>query len=187
MRARLVLALAAALLVAGCTAEKENPDGPERVASQLTACPEQTGEPAQGGERLPDLAFDCPGGGTFDLGQRPGVPTVLNLWGSWCPPCREELPVLQDLADVAGEEVQVVGLISKDGLPQAESFATDTGLAFAQAFDGEGELMTELGLNQLPYTYFVDADGALAYTQVGPVHSLDELRGLVSEHLGVQL
>ena len=47
--------------------------------------------------------------------------------------------------------------------------------------------MAELGLNGLPYTYFLDADGAVAYTQVGPVDLLDELRALVAEHLGVQL
>ena len=47
--------------------------------------------------------------------------------------------------------------------------------------------MTDLGLNGLPYTYFVDADGAVVYTQVGPVASVDELRALVAEHLGVQL
>jgi len=44
-----------------------------------------------------------------------------------------------------------------------------------------------LGLNGLPYTYLLDADGGLAYTQVGPVTSVDELRTLVAEHLGVQL
>jgi cytochrome c biogenesis protein CcmG, thiol:disulfide interchange protein DsbE len=47
--------------------------------------------------------------------------------------------------------------------------------------------MTELGLNALPYTYFLDADGAIAYTQVGPVESVDQLRELVAEHLGVRL
>jgi hypothetical protein len=47
--------------------------------------------------------------------------------------------------------------------------------------------MADLGINVLPHTYFLEADGALAYTQVGPVTSIDELRGLVAEHLGVQL
>jgi hypothetical protein len=47
--------------------------------------------------------------------------------------------------------------------------------------------MTDLGLNGLPYTYFLDADGGLVYTQVGPVASVDELRALAAEHLGVQL
>jgi hypothetical protein len=94
---------------------------------------------------------------------------------------------MQQLADSAGDRVHVVGVISKDGLPQAGSFAADAGVTFPSAFDGEGQLMTDLGLNALPYTYFLDAGGALTYTQTGPVQSVDELRTLVAEHLGVQL
>nr|WP_308113173.1 TlpA disulfide reductase family protein [Blastococcus sp. MG754427] len=81
----------------------------------------------------------------------------------------------------------MVGVISKDGLPQAASFAQDAGVTFPSAFDGDGELMAELGLNALPFTYFVDAAGALVHTEAGPVSSVEELRGLVAEHLGVQL
>jgi hypothetical protein len=47
--------------------------------------------------------------------------------------------------------------------------------------------MDELGVNVLPFTYFLDADGALVHTEVGPVTSVDELRALVAEHLGVRL
>lgn len=112
---------------------------------------------------------------------------VVNLWGSWCGPCREELPLLQEFADVASERVRVVGVISKDGVPQARSFAADAGVTFPSAFDGEGELMAELGLNGLPYTAFLTADGTLAHSELGPVDSVDELRALVAEHLGVQL
>jgi hypothetical protein len=60
-------------------------------------------------------------------------------------------------------------------------------VTFPGAFDGDGKLMTDLGLNGLPFTYFLDADGALVHTEVGDVASVDELRGLVAEHLGVQL
>jgi cytochrome c biogenesis protein CcmG/thiol:disulfide interchange protein DsbE len=185
----LVAGVALTALLAGCaTAEEQrNPDGPARVESQLSACPEQTDVEARGAEVLPALSFDCPGGGSLDLGRAPGVPMVVNLWGSWCPPCREEMPLLQEFADGAGERVRVLGVISKDGLPQAESFAHDAGVFFPNAFDGKGELMAELGLNVLPYTYLVDADGGLAYTQVGPVESVGDLRALVAEHLGVQL
>jgi cytochrome c biogenesis protein CcmG, thiol:disulfide interchange protein DsbE len=127
------------------------------------------------------------GGGSLDLAKAPGTPTVLNLWGSWCTPCRDELPLLQQFADVAGDRVRVLGVISKDGVPQAESFAADAGVTFPSAFDGEGELMADLGLNVLPFTAFLDADGRLAFSQLGPIASVDELRGLVAEHLGVQL
>jgi hypothetical protein len=47
--------------------------------------------------------------------------------------------------------------------------------------------MAELGLNALPYTAFLDADGRLVHSELGPVDSVDELRGLVAQHLGVQL
>ena len=47
--------------------------------------------------------------------------------------------------------------------------------------------MAKLGLNALPVSYLVDASGALVYTQVGPVTSLDQARALVADHLGVQL
>ena len=184
-------AIAALLLVAvsGCTADEGSAAAPTTTsaASVLQACPEQGDADAEGADVLPALSFDCPGGGSLDLGRAPGEPTVLNLWGSWCGPCREELPLMQQFADASAGQVRVMGLISKDGHPQSESFAEDAGVTFPSAFDGDGELMTELGINALPYTYFLDADGALAYTQVGPVSSVDELRTLAAEHLGVQL
>jgi len=162
-------------------------DNAANAAGDLLPCPQQPDTAAAGAELLPPLTFDCLGGGTLDLGRAPGVPTVVNLWASWCGPCREELPVMQQLAAAAGGKVAVVGVVSKDGTEQASSFAADAGATFPGAFDGDGRLMTDLGLNALPYTYFLDADGAIAYTQVGPVQSFDELRHLVAEHLGVQL
>jgi cytochrome c biogenesis protein CcmG, thiol:disulfide interchange protein DsbE len=188
-RALPAAALALTAVLSGCASEEGSAASPTTAsaASTLTACPDQTGARAQGGQLLPALSFDCPGGGSLDLGRAPGVPTVVNLWGSWCTPCREELPLMQEFADAAAGQVRVVGVISKDGRPQAESFAADAGVTFPSAFDGDGALMTELGLHGLPYTYFLDADGAVVYTQVGPVASLDDLRALAAEHLGVRL
>lgn len=190
MRSPLAAAtLAAVVVLAGCTADGAGGDpAPEPLADTvLAACAEQPDRPAQGEQTLPDLAFDCPGGGTLDLGRAPGVPTVVNLWASWCTPCRQELPLLQDLADRAGDRLGVVGVISRDGAPQAESFAEEAGATFPAAFDGDGDLMAELGLRGLPYTYLLDADGGIAFVQVGEVTSVEELVALVAEHLGVQL
>jgi cytochrome c biogenesis protein CcmG, thiol:disulfide interchange protein DsbE len=193
MRRRVAAALVAAgTVLAGCTsfseADEPSPTGSEQpVASAFAECPEQPDEPAAGGSAVPQLAFDCLGGGSLDLTRAPGVPTVVNLWGSWCAPCRDELPVLQEFADAAEDRVRVVGVVSKDGEPQAESFGDDAGVTFPNAFDGEGELMAELGLNALPFTMFLDADGTLVHSELGPVESLEELEQLVAEHLGVRL
>ena len=193
MRRRVAVALlAAGTVLAGCTSFSESsgtsPSGEEQpAASAFEVCPEQTDEPAAGGAAVPPLAFDCLGGGSLDLTRAPGMPTVVNLWGSWCPPCREELPLLQEFADAAGDRVRVMGVVSKDGEPQAESFGTDAGVTFPNAFDGEGDLMAELGLNALPYTMFLDAEGTLVHSELGPIESTDELEQLVAEHLGVRL
>jgi thiol-disulfide isomerase/thioredoxin len=152
----------------------------------LQPCPEQPAGPASGGTTLPALRFDCLGGGSLDLGRAPGVPTLVNLWGSWCGPCRAELPQLQQFADSAGGAVRVVGVISKDGAAQAESFAEDAGVRFPSALDRQGDLMTGLGIKALPYTYFLDAGGRLVHTQVGPFSSGGQLRDLVATHLGVR-
>ena len=187
---RSVLGVTAVVLLCACTAEPTTPDAAPRAPAEydgVDPCPEQPDEPAAGAAVLPPLTFDCLGGGSLDLGRAPGVPTLVNLWGSWCAPCRAELPLLQEFADAADGRVQVLGVISKDGVPQAGSFADDAGVTFPGAFDGDGELMTELGLNALPFTYFLAADGALVHTEVGDVSSVDELRALVAEHLGVQL
>ncbi len=185
--------LVTAAVLAGCTAEgPPAADAAPRtdvpgVETSLQPCPEQPEQPAAGAQTLPPLSFDCLGGGELDLARAPGVPTLVNLWGSWCAPCRAELPLLQELADAAGERVRVVGVISRDGVPQAGSFAEDAGVTFPGAFDGDGVLMTELGLNALPFTYFLDAGGAVVHTEVGDVASVEELHALVAEHLGVRL
>ncbi len=189
-RARLAAgALALTAVLAGCTDDggTDEPAPGPGADSVLGACADRPDRPAEGAQTLPDLAFDCPGGGTLDLGRAPGVPTVVNLWASWCTPCRAELPLMQEVSERAGDRLQVVGVISKDGAPQAESFAEAAGATFPAAFDGDGDLMAELGLVALPYTYFLDAGGAVVHVEVGEIDSVEELTALVSEHLGVQL
>jgi cytochrome c biogenesis protein CcmG, thiol:disulfide interchange protein DsbE len=191
VRAARPAALTAVLvLLTGCGSDDAAAPRPAvDVASaetDLAPCPAQPDQPAAPSD-LPALRLDCFSGGSIDLGLAPGVPTVVNLWASWCPPCREELPVVQQLADAAGDRVRVLGVVSKDGVPQATSFAADAGATFPTAFDGEGELMEGLGIRALPYTYFLAADGSVAHVEVGAVESLPEFQQLLAEHLGVQL
>jgi thiol-disulfide isomerase/thioredoxin len=192
--ALVVLAVLLAGLLAGCTSGDSGDDAAPTPASSdlgqldtdLSPCPEQPDVPAADSD-LPATVFDCFGGGTLDLSRAPGVPTVVNLWASWCGPCREELPMVQQLADAAGDQVRVLGVASLDGAKQTASFAQDAEITFPSAFDGDGEVMAAIGVNTLPHTVFLTADGSVAYVQVGQVHSLEEFTQLVADHLGVQL
>jgi cytochrome c biogenesis protein CcmG, thiol:disulfide interchange protein DsbE len=189
---RLVAAVAALVLMAaltGCTADADEPAATPSTASPvetgLTPCPDQ-GDDAAAGD-APQVSLECLGGGTLDLGLAPGIPTVVNLWASWCGPCREELPLVEQVAGLAGDRVRVLGVASQDGRPQSSSFAEEAGLTFPSAFDGNGEVAAALGLRGLPHTLFLAADGSVAHVELGEVTSVDELRALVAEHLGVQL
>ncbi|WP_336032490.1 TlpA family protein disulfide reductase [Geodermatophilus sp. FMUSA9-8] len=183
----IVVAAAALLSLAGCGSEGDRGAlAGTAVETNLSPCPDQSGaEPAV--EGAPKLSFDCLGGGRLDLAQAPGVPTVLNLWASWCPPCRAELPLFQQLSDTAAEQVRVLGVVSHEGVEQGTSFAADAGLTFPSAFDGDGELAAELGLRGLPHSVFLSADGTVVHVEQGEISSYDELRGLVAEHLDVRL
>jgi thiol-disulfide isomerase/thioredoxin len=190
-RALLVMALVLTGALSGCTGADAGaqPAASTDVADVVTDLPPCGDQPETAAvvSDVSGLALDCLGGGTLDLTRAQGTPTVLNLWASWCGPCRSELPIIQQLADAAGGRLRVIGVDSKDGVPQATSFAADAGLTFPSAFDGPGDLATDLGLNGLPHSVFLTADGTVAYVEVGPVASLAELEGLVAEHLGVQL
>ena len=180
-------------LLAGCTSGESEQTAPTSASSDLDAldtalepCPEQPDEPAADSD-LPATVFECFGGGTLDLSRAPGVPTVVSLWASWCPPCREELPLVQQLADAGGDQLGVLGVVSLERAAAGASFAADAGVTFPSAYDGEGEVMASLGFNNLPYTLFLAADGSISFVQVGPVHSVEEFQQLVADHLGVQL
>jgi thiol-disulfide isomerase/thioredoxin len=190
-RALAAAALALAAVLAGCTGAEDADGDPDRVTvetadTDMTACTEQPDEAAVDGD-LDGISLPCFSGGSLDLGRAQGAPTVLNLWASWCGPCREELPLMQELSDLAGDRVRVLGVISQDGVPQSVSFAVDSGITMPGAFDGDGAVAAALGLRGLPHTVFLAADGSVAFVQYGPVHSIEELTGLVAEHLGVQL
>ncbi|MGY1591030.1 TlpA family protein disulfide reductase [Geodermatophilus sp. SYSU D00708] len=182
------LLLAAAL--AGCGSDEPDaaaaPTEPP-VENTTAPCPAQPDQPASGGEVLADVTVDCLGGGELAFARAQGLPTVVNLWASWCGPCREELPIVQRLADEAGDRLKVVGLVSQDPAANGRAFAADAGITMPTGVDADGDLAIEQGLRGLPYTYLLRADGSVAHLQLRPVTSLDELEGLVAEHLGVQV
>ena len=172
-----VAVLVAAL--AGCTAEAQPPAG---SASPFADCAALADSPGPG--NLPSLTLPCfTGGQPVRLADLRG-PAVINLWASWCGPCRTELPAMQRLADRAGDRLRVVGVDTGDGRDEAASFGTDTGVALPTLYDRDKALMNALGRTALPVTVFLDAAGrTYVYNQV----ALDDagLARLVREHTGV--
>jgi len=110
---------------------------------------------------------------------------VVNLWASWCRPCRDELPTFQQYAQQAAGQVSVVGVNTADSSAGRNAIVADLGLTFPTLVDERAVLRAELGLIALPATIFVDVNGRMAYVHSNVVPDLTALRRLAGQHLGV--
>ena len=136
------------------------------------------------GTALPDLALPCfTGGRPVRLAELRG-PAVINMWASWCEPCRDELPVMQRLADRAGTRLHVLGVDTGDGRDAAASFGAARQIDMPTLYDRERKLLTSIGRINLPVTIFVDPAGR-DYVHALPLDDATELSALVRKHTGV--
>lgn len=119
---------------------------------------------------LPDVALQPVGQSAPVRLDELGRPAVVNLWATWCVPCKTELPMLQALYETAGDDVSFVGVNVGDDAAGVASFTREVGVTYPQYLDARGEVSASLGIAAVPATLLVERDGS--YT----VHSgaLDE-------------
>jgi thiol-disulfide isomerase/thioredoxin len=156
--------------------------GPLRTAANLAPCP------AGLGPEVPDVTLPCLGGGKDVAlrGAAPGVPTLVNIWATWCGPCVREVPTLVAFTQKAAGKVGVVGIDTEDESDKALTFASQYGMHYPSLVDGEGTVLRAYGSGP-PITLFVEANGRVAHVQQGELHSVAEIEKLVATHLGVTL
>ena len=125
------------------------------------------------GEREPAPALELPkldGGGNASLADYRGRVVVLNFWASWCKPCREESPLLEEwhqrMKDRGGT---VLGVDMLDITSDAQSFIEEYGLTYPMLKDSESVGIETFGVNQYPETFVIDRQGRIAAVQRGVV------------------
>lgn len=153
---RWCLALAVVALVAAACADDRTPVGGGDVTVSLPKSP----------TALPDTDLDSFSTLLEDLR---GTPVVVNVWASWCGPCRVEAPALAQAATDHGGKIQFLGLDVLDARPDARAFIAEFGWPYPSLFDRTGAIRDRLGLVGQPVTVFYDAGGALVDTHVGPI------------------
>jgi thiol-disulfide isomerase/thioredoxin len=105
-----------------------------------------------------------------------GYPVVVNVWASWCGPCRFEFPVLQKLSARYGKRVAFIGVDSQDSEDAAATFLEEAPLSYPSYTDSDKGLAESLGASHgFPDTAFYDRDGNLVYLKQGPYSHDSEL------------
>ena len=182
-----VALLAALGAAAGVAAFTDDSPEPRRIDASLRITPEdQAAEPLidgdPSGERVPDSRYPKLGGGLASLADYRGTPVVLNFFGSWCVPCRKEVPDLQALHEELGDRVAIVGLAVNDSERDASAFVARHGVTYDTGRDPNGKLATALGVVNFPSTFFISAEGRVIGARPGATER-DVLRKLIDEHL----
>ncbi|WP_213995858.1 TlpA disulfide reductase family protein [Arsukibacterium sp.] len=133
---------------------------------------------------LPAMSFQQLNGDSVDLAELgEGTLTVVNLWATWCPPCRREMPVLQQ-AELQYPDVRFVLLNQREHPEIVQEYLQQAGLRFNHLLlDRQGQLASQLGAHGLPVTLFFGADGRLLESHMGELSAASLAQRL--QQLGV--
>jgi thiol-disulfide isomerase/thioredoxin len=111
-------------------------------------------------------------GASLEVGDVTG-PAVVNLWATWCAPCRKELPAFQEVSEDR-PDVRFIGVDIAEDAAKARDYLDELGVTFEQYLDDRGELTDALGTAALPVTLVIGTDGAVTSRHVGPM-TVDDL------------
>jgi cytochrome c biogenesis protein CcmG, thiol:disulfide interchange protein DsbE len=113
--------------------------------------------------------------GELQLASLRGKVVVLNTWASWCVPCKDEAPFLEQVwRSNRARGVVVLGLDAKDFRADARRFADRYGLTFPLVYDGPGDVIDEYGVTGFPETFVIDREGRVVRAFVGAVDGEEE-------------
>jgi len=159
----LVIVLTLGVLLAGCGGQKS-----------------LLGKPA------PGFQFQGPGGQPVSLSDLQGSPVLLNFWATTCPPCRMEMPYLQQIWEGwQGKGLVLLAINIMESSSDVEGFMQSQGLSFPVLLDSAGAIAGQYGIQYIPTTFFIDSEGIIQEVKVGAFQSMAEIEDSLSRLINV--
>ncbi|HEX6133428.1 MAG TPA: TlpA disulfide reductase family protein [Longimicrobiales bacterium] len=141
------------------------------VLTSLACAPEEDGyRPLAAGDPVPAFAAPTLAGDTLRLAALRGRPVLLNVWATWCPPCREEMPGLQQLHErYSGRGLNVIGVsVDSRGAEDAiDRFLQEGGYTFTILHDASDAVSREFRTIGVPETFLIDGGGRIVRRWIG--------------------
>ena len=129
---------------------------------------------------LPDVDLVSLDDGTTTNLADLGGPAVINLWATWCAPCRREIPDFEEVHRNREDEVTFVGINIGEDAARAAEFVDEVGATYDQYLDPDGYAVTELNTSAMPVTILIDADGHISTRHLGPMDQ-DDLNDAIDQ------
>ena len=121
------------------------------------------------GEKPPEFSGRTPEGQTVSLARLRGRVVLLNFWATWCLPCKEEMPVFQQLhRDFTPQGLTVLGVNVREGASEIREYAKELSLTFPLILDRNGKIQVLYGVIGLPTTFLIGRDGMAVARAIGP-------------------
>jgi thiol-disulfide isomerase/thioredoxin len=178
----LSLSLAAILLLSLAGCEKGDPI--VTLAPETTAAPQDStaGGDALEPEEAPDFTVYTAEGTPVKLSDMRGIPVVLNFWASWCPPCKAEMPDFNEICKEFEGKVAFMMVNLTDGtretVESARNFIHMMEYTFPVYYDTDMDATGKYGIQSIPTTYFISAEGKLIAYGSGSLDGATLRRGI---------
>lgn len=157
------------------------------AALLLAACGDAPPGTVSVGQPVPPYTAQSMDGDRASLADLQGRPVLLNVWATWCHPCREEMPALEQLhREYSPRGLRVVGVSIDQASAEQEirEFLQTSGASFDIWLDPNSDVTNQFSTVGVPNTFLIGPDGRLLWKKVGPVHATDqELRALIEKSL----
>ena len=168
-------ALIVLLLIAGCAREQQS-TAPQRKSSRpgrttTVALPEERGPKADVGDVMPPYSATYVDGKAFDLASEKGRVVLLNVWATWCAPCRYEIPELQALHEKYFRRgLTVIGVsVDSTGVDDVKQFVAENKMSYPIVLDADGRVARTLRTTVLPTSVIIGRDGRILWRKIGAV------------------
>ena len=151
------------------SASAEPTSQPEPDADVESTAAENSAEAVWNGDSAMDFSAQTNAGDTFTLSEQAGNVVLINFWATWCGPCVEEMPALQDLYEEYGDSdnVKIILINSGESSQTVHRFLSQNGYTMPCIYDTDNTVNDQYGIMGIPYTVIFNKDGTVAETYEG--------------------